>query len=290
MNKIKLSLASILLITQITYSKEAGVVFDKKHSVKTFSEEEKSNLTQSYHQAKIWMKKLDLKKAEEEFNKILEIVPHNLYNDDYIFALLAKAKLYASFELLDKAEFTTLKACGLSDELANEIIKACELKSKNKANSIIKELEKNIDKENYYGFHVAKSFLHKIFSLKESDKYNKLRKEVKQGRYDLYLYPSLLRFQATKIKRTKQLEFLKEKLKKAKGDEAKIIMDRIATTYVYLGKFDEASAIADKFLTKDKNDINSLYTKMNIAMSSGQYDKMKEYENRILKIQPNAFK
>ena len=290
MTRIKLSLVALLLLFHTACVSESNINFDKESSVKTFSKEEQRNLNDAYHQAKILMNKLDLKKAEEEFSKILAIVPYNLYNDDYIFALLAEAKLYARFELVEKAEFVTLKACGLSDELADEISMMTTSTSKDEVDAVIKKLEKNIDQENYYGFHVAKSFVHKISSLTESSNYDKLRGEVKQGRYDLHLYPSLLRFRGMKMKRTKKLDFLKEKLKTVKGDEHKKIEEQIAFTYLLLAKFDAASAIADIFLAKDKNDINSLYIKMNIAMSSGKFDEMKGYEKRIEKINPNAFK
>jgi len=290
MNKIKLSLIGIFLLTHVGCVNESNLKFDKENSVKVFSKEEKSSINQSYIQAKKWMDKRDLTKAEAEFDKIFKIIPHNLYNDDYIFALLAETKLYARFQLLDRAEFTTLKACGLSDKLADKISKISKSSPKSEAESIIKTLENNIDKENYYGFHVAKTFVHKIFSIEESDKYNKLRKEVTQRKYDLHLYPSLVRVRSIKMKGDQKLTFLKEKLKTAKGDDVKKIEDGIAMTNLFLGRFDKALAIADRSLAKDKNDINSLFIKMNIAMSSGKYDEMKEYENRIRKIKPEAFR
>jgi tetratricopeptide (TPR) repeat protein len=235
------------------------------------------------------MQQRDLKRADIEFDKIFKILKEDKYNSDYIFALLARAKLYIHFELLDRAEFMILKALGLSDDLAKRINSLCVLRSTKETKDVISKLEENIKSENYYGYHVARGFIINMFNLKDDGEFDKLRGEAKGTKYDLVIYPILLRVGVTKYNRNRALKVLKEKLKKAKSiDEVKYLQNKIAIFYHLLGDYKRALEMADT-LEKGGDRLNALYIRMNVATSRGEYKSMKKYEEEILKIDPKAF-
>jgi len=249
---------------------------------------EREDLNNYYHQAKIYMQQRDLKRADREFDKIFKLLKEDKYNSDYIFALLARAKLYMHFELLDRAEFMILKALGLSDGLAKRINSLCILKSKRETKDIISKLEENIRAENYYGYHVARGFIIDMFNLKDSREFDKLRAEARGTRYDLIIYPILLRVATAKYNRNRALEVLKQRLKEAKsGDEVKYLQNKIAIFYHLLGEHSRALEMADT-LEKGGDRLNALFIRMNVAMSRGEYESMRRYERAIRDINPNA--
>jgi len=76
---MKKILLTFLFFLQISYS---------------ITPKEREDLNNYYHQAKIYMQQRDLKRADGEFDKIFKLLKEDKYNSDYIFALLARAKLY----------------------------------------------------------------------------------------------------------------------------------------------------------------------------------------------------
>lgn len=289
MNTVRLSLLALLLSSAI-YADNMNAFFDKEHH-KKFTQEELNKTRKYYHQAKIFKDKRDLKSAENEFDKILQIVPHNLYSDDYIFALLTKAKLYAYFEDLDKAKESILLACGIPEKLAKEISQEKDICNQKVAKKFINKIENLIDKENFYGYHAVRSYLFSVAKIKNVG-YEKQRDKARDsmGKYSLYLYPQLLRLESMKINRRQKLEALQNELKTAKNpQEIKKLETILAYTYSSLGEFDKALEISNRHLSKNPKDLDALYNKMNIFMTKGEYQKMKEYEKKILEIKPNAF-
>ncbi len=83
------------------------------------------------------------------------------------------------------------------------------------------------------------------------------------------------------------MKFLKEKI--SKEGETRANQLELASDLLTVGQFNEAGIIADKYLLKNNKDIDFLFIKLNIEMASGNLDKMKEYENKILTINPKAF-
>lgn len=83
------------------------------------------------------------------------------------------------------------------------------------------------------------------------------------------------------------MKFLKEKI--SKEGETRANQLELASDLLTVGQFNEAGIIADKYLLKNNKDIDFLFIKLNIEMASGNLDKMKEYENKILTINPQAF-
>ena len=63
----------------------------------------------------------------------------------------------------------------------------------------------------------------------------------------------------------------------------------LAYSYYYIGWFEESEKIANDLLVKKPNDIENLSLKMNIEMAKGNYEGMKVYEKKVLKISPTAF-
>jgi len=273
---VKKILLTLLFLSQISYS---------------ITPKEKKELNNYYHQAKVYMQQRDLKRADREFDKIFKLLKEDKYNSDYIFALLARAraKLYMHFELLDRAEFMILKALGLDDSLAKRVNLLCVLSSNRETKDIISKLEENIRAENYYGYHVVRGFIINMFNLKDSREFNKLRREAKGTRYDLIIYPILLRVAIAKYNRNRALEVLKQRLKEARSDdEIKYLQNKIAIFYHLLGEHSRALDMADT-LEKSGDRLNALYIRMNVAMSRGEYESMKKYKEEILKIDPKAF-
>ena len=64
---------------------------------------------------------------------------------------------------------------------------------------------------------------------------------------------------------------------------------QLANDYLQVGQFTQAGTIADKYLSKNNKDIDFLFIKLNIEMALGNLDTMKEYEKKILTINPKAF-
>ena len=111
------------------------------------------------------------------------------------------------------------------------------------------------------------------------------------GKYSLRLYSLLLGVRATRAKREYGLKRLQKKLNNVKSSEKRYKIEHIiAYSYSFLEKFNKALELSNKHLLKNSKDLDALYNKMNIAMSRGNYKKMKKYEAKILLINPNAFK
>ena len=278
MNRLKLSLIGLILTIGIYATDSLNSFIDKEHK-KEFSKEELTQTRAFYHQAKLFMNKRDLKSAKIEFDKILKIIPHNLYSDDYIFALLAKAKLYARFERLSKAEESVLLACGMPDNLAKEIAQTQDLENQDITKKFIKKVEELMDKNNLYGYHATRSYLLKVANINRMG-YEKQRDKARDsmGKYSLHLYPQLLRLRAMRIDRKKRVKELQNRLKEVKDAKAiEKLEHNLSYSYSFLEDFDKALELSNKHLSKNPKDLDALYNKMNIAMSKGEYQKMKEY-------------
>jgi len=292
MNRLQYSLMGLILTSGLYATDNLNNSFMDKAHPKEFSKEERTKTQTHYHQAKIFMDKRDLKSAEMEFDKILEIIPHNLYSDDYIFALLAKAKLYAHFERLTEAEKSVLLACGIPAELAKEIAKTQDLQNQDRAKKLIKKVEALLDKDNFYGYHAARSYLLKVANMQDIG-YEKQREKARDtmGQYALHLYPQLLRLRAMRIDRMNRVKALQKRLKNTTNpQEIAQLEHQLAYGYSFLEDFDKALALSNRHLSKNPKDLDALYNKMNIAMSQGAYQKMQAYEQKIVAIKPDAFK
>lgn len=210
-------------------------------------------------------------------------------NKVYMSLAVYHSLVYSMFQHIDEAETILLKATGIPD---NDIQAIVNFNYPTPTNQL-KDLVKTIG--NYPGIktkvapHIALAYLYNIIGDTINMKAEQQLMMERSGNSDWVIQISLALYKIRGLKQNTygELDFLKEKI--SKEGETRENQLQLASDLLTIGQFKEADSISNKYLVKNNKDIDFLFIKHNIAMALGNLDRMKEYEKKILEINPKAF-
>jgi tetratricopeptide (TPR) repeat protein len=215
-------------------------------------------------------------------------------NHEYLLFLLVEADTYAWFDLLDEAEAALLRATGIPNECVDLISDSRNPLSEEGFLEIADEIQQLVSQTDLSGYHVALSLIYNILG----DEGN-LRRE-QQAAMDvsvdqdmtLSIAMGLYKVRGRKIEVHSALEQQILRVEQEPDDWAE--QYQLALLFHQAGWLPEAQEIIDRYLLllDPENDEEAylyfLFLKMNLEMSLGHYEAMKECEAKILSIDPHA--
>jgi len=232
----------------------------------------------------------DFKAALSSVEKAIETIEDKSENNKvYMGLAVYHSKVYSFFRHIDEAETVLLKATGLPDKDIAVIVMAKDPSSHSNLKELAEEIENYPETKTKVGPHIILALIYNILGDTITLQKEQQLMMERSGTSDWVIKISLelYRLRAVKENAYGYVKRIKEAMVK-EGETRQ--NQRYLAHYIYeTGRFQDASNIADKYLGIDKEDLDFLFVKMNIEMALGNVDKMKEYENRILKIDPKAF-
>jgi antitoxin component YwqK of YwqJK toxin-antitoxin module len=236
-----------------------------------------------------YMEQRDFNQALDNIEKAISTIDDKTENNKiYMSLVVYQSKVYSWFQHLDKAERVLLKTTGISTEDVDLIIKSINPNFENDLQKLVEKINTNPTSETLVGPHLTLALIYNILG----DSIN-LRKEQQliMERSEMSDWVINFSMELYKVRGRKENAYgYINRIKEAMLEEGETRQNQqYLAYYLYeIGKFQEAGIIADKYLTKNKYDLDFLYVKMNIEMVLGNITKMKEYEDIILKINPKA--
>ncbi|HKX85381.1 MAG TPA: hypothetical protein VJL37_01825, partial [Flavobacterium sp.] len=137
--------------------------------------------------------------------------------------------------------------------------------------------------------HITLAYLHNILgdTIKLNQEQQLMMERSNSSDWVIQISMELYKLRGLKENTYGGIKFLKERI--ATEGETRDNQLELAYSLLTVGQFDEARVITDKYLLKNSKDIDFLFMRLNIEMSFGNLDKMKDYESKILAINPKAF-
>lgn len=232
----------------------------------------------------------DYKSALGSIEKAIGTVGDKTENNKiYMGLAVYHSKVYSMFQHIDEAETVLLKAIGLPDNDIAAIVKTNYPPATDELKVLAKKISSYTDTKTKTGLHVALALIYNILGDTINLKAEQQLMMESSDNSDWVIQISLELYKIRELKENiyGEIQFLKEKINKE--GETRENQLQLAYDFLLMGQFDEAGAIGDKYLAKDSKDIEFLFIKTNIEMALGNLDKMKEYEKKILAINPKAF-
>jgi len=210
-------------------------------------------------------------------------------NKVYMGLAVYHSKVYSFFQHIDKAETVLLKAIGLPEEDITVIVNSKDRSAYNDLKELAKKIEKYPETETKVGPHITLALIYNILGDTITLQKEQQLMMERSGMSDWVLEISLELYGLRALKENAYgyIGLIRDEIKK--DGETRDNQLELARYYLQVGQLNQAKQIADNYLTKDKKDIDFLFVLTNIEMGLGNFDKMKEYENKILKIDPKAF-
>jgi hypothetical protein len=207
-------------------------------------------------------------------------------NRAYLVFALYHSAVYSLFQHPDEAETVLLKATGLSDADIATIVHSKYPPATKKLAMLAKRINRYPDTKTKIGPHIALAYIYYILRDSTDMKVQEglAMKHSEIADCVIKIWGNLCAHRALKQNAYKGIQTLKEKI--AKEGETKENQLELARYYCLIGQFTPAGAIADKYSSKNDKDIDFLFIKYNIEMALGNLDRMKEYEKKILAINP----
>lgn len=226
---------------------------------------------------------INIQKAIETVNNKTESTP------EYMNLVVMYSKVYSLFNHLDEAEKVILTSTGIPENQVETIISSISPETHSELKKIAISINNSSISKSKIAPHIALSLIYNIVG----DTIN-LRKEQqlmmeRSNTSDWVLSNSMALYGIRASKET-NYGIINDILNEVKVD-GKNYKNQLQLTY-YLslyGKFDEAEIITEKYLKENPNDIDFLRMKLNIEMSKGNTNSMKEIKLKMLKINPKAF-
>ena len=216
-------------------------------------------------------------------------------NEEYIDLLLMKADTYAMFERLDEAEEALLKATFIPDEHIDLIADSTKPLSEDEFLEIADSIHQLASQTDLPGYHVALSLIYNILGDRESlAREQQAAMDVSVDK-DVTLAIAMGLYKVRGRKLEVHAALAEQILRSANATEDWVGQYQLAAQYYFAGWFSESQEIVDRYLAlldpadDEEPYLNFLALKMNIEMGLGHYEAMKEYEAKILAIDPNAF-
>lgn len=210
-------------------------------------------------------------------------------NKVYMGLAVYHSTVYSMFQHIDEAETVLLKATGISDKDISTIVKTNYPSATKELSALVKTISNYPDTKTKVAPHIALAYLYNIIGDTLNMKAEQQLMMERSDNSDWVIKISLALYKIRGLKENTygEIQFIKEKI--AKDGETRENQLQLANDYLQIGQFTQAGAIADKNLSKDNKDIDFLFIKLNIEMALGKLDTMKEYEKKILTINPKAF-
>lgn len=210
-------------------------------------------------------------------------------NKVYMGLAVYHSTVYSLFQHIDEAETVLLKATGISDKDISTIVKTNYPPATKELSALVKTICNYPDTKTKVSPHIALAYLYNIIGDTVNMKVEQQLMMERSDNSDWVIKISLALYKIRGLKENTygEIQFLQEKI--SKDGETRENQLQLANDYLQIGQFTQAGAIADKYLSKDNKDIDFLFIKLNIEMAFGKLDKMKEYEKKILTINPKAF-
>tara|TARA_R110000787_G_scaffold284594_1_gene398515 strand:- start:1104 stop:1958 length:855 start_codon:yes stop_codon:yes gene_type:complete len=236
------------------------------------------------------MKERDFGRALTNINKALAAVKDSTEaNLDYLELVVYKSEVYSWFQRLDEAERTILIAMGLNKDDVETIVKSIDKSADEKLITLAEKIKKYPSSKTRIGPHIGLSLIYNILgdSIKlQKEQQLMFERPKKNKSMDWVIKTSFALF---KVRQSKVTAYgyiwrIKEAMK-TEGETRN--NQKYLAHYLYqIGEFKKAGIISDKYLAIDKNDIDFLFVKMNIAMALGNVAEMKNYEDKLRSINP----
>lgn len=273
-----------------TWWDETGAITTNKTYKDGLLSQQTDNLDSYIEKMEYYTGKRNFKQALLNVEKAVSTMDNKTEeNKVYMGLAVYHSKVYSMFQHLNKAEIVLLQAAGLANEDIDVIVNSIDSSTYNNLKTLIEKINNYPTTKTKVAPHITLALIYNILG----DSVN-LQKEQqlmmeRSGMSDWVINISmeLYKIRAAKENAYGNIGHIKDEIKN-KGETRENQL-RLANCLVQSGQFKAAEIIADKQLKKNKKDIDFLYIKTNIEMALGNVQKMKEYENIILEINPKAF-
>lgn len=213
---------------------------------------------------------------------------------EYLIFLLMKAETYSWFELLDEAEAALLKATGIPDEIIDRISDSRNPLSEEEFREIADDIQQLVSQTDLAGYHVALSLIYNILGDIENLLHEQQAAMDVSVDQDITLSTALELYEVRQRKNEVHSALEQQILQAQQEPDDWAEQCQLASLYHLAGWFPEAQEITKRYLSllNPEDDEEAylcfLFMKMNLEMSLGHYEGMKECEAEILTIDPHA--
>jgi len=210
-------------------------------------------------------------------------------NKVYMGLAVYHSKVYSLFQRIDEAETILLKATGLPDKDIAVIVNAKDRSANNDLKELATKIEKYPETATKVGPHITLALIYNILgdTLALQNEQQLMMERSGMSDWVITISMELYGLRALKENAYGYIRLIKDEI--IKEGETRDNEIELARYLLQVGQFDEARQIANRYLAKDDKDLDFLFVQANIEMGLGNIDKMKEYENKILLIDPKAF-
>lgn len=227
---------------------------------------------------------LNIQKAIETINE------KNHSNAEYMTLIALYSKVYSLFNHLDEAERIILIATGIPEKEVEIIIESISKESHFKLQKVAKSIAKSKIAKTNIAPHIALSLIYNILGDSIS-----LRKEqqfmMERSNTSDWVINNSLAIYGIRASKEEGNGIVNEILKEIKTEGENYKNQLQLTFYLStIGRFEEAEKITNKYLSLNSKDVEFLRMKLNLEMSKGNTKQMKKIKEKILKINPKAFK
>lgn len=236
------------------------------------------------------LNKRDFKSALRNIEKAIGTQTDKTENNKvYMGLIVYHSKVYSMFQHIDEAETVLLKATGVPDADIATIVKTNYPPAVIELKSLANKISNYPDIKTKVAPHITLAYLYNILgdTIKMKEEQQLMMERSNTSDWVIQISLELYKIRGLKENTYGEMKFLKEKI--SKEGETRANQLELASDLLTVGQFNEAGIIADKYLLKNNKDIDFLFIKLNIEMAFSNLDKMKEYESKILAINPKAF-
>ena len=274
-----------------TWWDENGNVTTSKKYVNGLVEKAKNDFDTYVERMEFFITKRNFKESLKNVELALATLSDKTEKDDVYMGLqLYHSRCYSYFLHNHDAEKILLETIGLTPAQVHTIQVSHIEKSTSKMNEVIDQLVQKDKAAFSISNHIALALSYNILadtvSLQKEQQLVMEKGNMKDWIINISL--ELYRLAAERTNNYLGLQYINEKIVK-EGISEKLEMEK-AQYLLRSEKFEQAQAIADKYLKKDGNNLTAVLLKASIEMAHGNVEKMKIYEDRAIAIDPDVFK
>lgn len=210
-------------------------------------------------------------------------------NSIFMGLTIYHSKCYSFFSHFKQGEKVLLDAIGLTENQSQIIQTSHTEQSPEKIKAVIKEItDKDISKfqiSNHIALALCYNILGDSVSLHKEQQLMMEKGEMKD--WIIKISMELYKLAGERFNNHYGLAYVNDQIKK-EGITEKLELDK-AQYLIRTENFEEAKAIADKYLKANDKNLTALLLKADIEMAYGNVDKMKIYEDKAIAIDPKVF-
>lgn len=232
----------------------------------------------------------DFKSALSNIENAIALVDDKSEGNKLYMSLVGyHASVYFDFLHIDAAEAILLKATGIPDNIVEAIVKTNYPRAINELNGLIKTINNYPETKTKVAPHIALAYLYNIIgdTIKMYAEQQFMMEQSDNSDWVIQISLALYKIRGLKENTYSEIQFLKEQI--SKEGETRENQLQLASRLLIIGLFKESGLISDRYLEKASRDIDFLFVKYNIEMAMGNLEKMRDYEKKILAINPKAF-